>query len=313
MKKTICILICLVMALSICSCSKNDGLVALEIGGNSESIDTGVHSSDYALWSSENYTYHEDTAAPETYTITFNGVELTGTYLYSQTDRGDSFQRDKYKVDSLDGYLGGFFDINTSTGEVVFFFRQREYPEGYSSNVRGDYSFDECQAAAEELAAQFINTESYILETEEGTSLDSFDYVYYVDGVETRDCVSILVSTYTGEVVYYFSGDLGAFAESNAATTSASDSVSVSEAVENLKSEEATAVLEAKIKTIYSDYISYSVSEQTLVRFEDGSIGLLCMVDVTIPWAQELESGETSLYTHYAVTILLCNSSSVTE
>ncbi|MCD7944810.1 MAG: hypothetical protein LUH43_08030 [Clostridia bacterium] len=308
MKKFICILVCFAAFLTVSSCSSSSGLVAFEIGGSSDDSDPGSHSSEYALWSDENYLQHEDSTAPETYTITFNGVELTGTYLYSRTGYGDLFQRNYYQIEASDGYLGGYFTIRTDTNEVVDFVRGHEYPENYDDDVRGEYSFEQCKASAEALVSQYIHIEDYELETEEEGALDHFVYTYCVDGIETKDRVSILVSTYTGEVTLFSAGDLGAFSENSEVT--ATSTVNTSDAAEVLTSDEAEEILEAKVNAIYSDYDSYEIYYQVLIKLPDGSIGMLNTV--TVKYSTELDTGETA-YNGYQIMILLCNSSSVTE
>ena len=98
MKKTICIFMCLVMALSICSCSKSGTVVALEVGGVYDADDGGNHASDYDVWYSEDRLSFEDLTSASTYTIEIDGTEYSGEYSYSGVGVYNNYQSDYYTI-----------------------------------------------------------------------------------------------------------------------------------------------------------------------------------------------------------------------
>lgn len=304
MKKITIIILCMIICTASVSCMEQEenesddssynttvlnsnDIVALELGGSSDDGDTGVHSSDYSLWSDESMARYQREGAAETYTITFDGTEYTGTYSYTALRNYTSYEYDTYLTDS------GSFSIRTDNGVLVEFVGSCDE----SSYDTAPYSsIEDCQTQAENLASQYFDMSEYTLETSAGDIYNSFRYTIYSDGVPTRDTVNICVSIYTGEVIIYSAGDLGAFTFSTASTSSLTDSVSA------LTSENAASALEAKLDAIYGEYESYEVTNQVLAKLANGSVGLVSTVNV------EFGEGDS-----YQVTILLCDSSSVTE
>ncbi len=149
---------------------------------------------------------------------------------------------------------------------------------------------------ATECANGYIDIDEYDLEVVE-TSLFVGCYFYKtVNGIESWDRIDIVVSKVVGKVESLYCGMLGSFTSSTAGTSSLTDSVSA------LTSENAVSALEAKLDAIYGEYESYEVTNQVLAKLANGSVGLVSTVNV------EFGEGDS-----YQVTILLCDSSSVTE
>ncbi|MCD8055358.1 MAG: hypothetical protein LUE25_01355 [Clostridiales bacterium] len=301
MKKILSIVLCLMICLSAVSCTVGNSeaeitatfangiysgdIAAFELGGSYDDGDTGVHSSDYSLWSDENTSRYEREDAEETYSITFDGVTYTGTYYYTVLWDYTNFEVDCYRINS------GWFSVKTNNGELVEFLHVVDEDSG-----TGAYTLEGSQSTAETFASQYINTEAYTLETWENEYYNSYCYTVYVDGIATRDTVNIGVSKYTGEIAIFSAGDLGAFSSGTASTASLTDSVSA------FTSEKAASALEAKLDAIYDEYESYEVPYKVLAKLANGDVCLISTVDV-----------ETETDNWYQIMILLCNSSSVTE
>ncbi len=273
-----------VMSVAGCGTKNNEeAYVALEIG-SFDAADGGKHASEFELWSAENQNSHQDSAAPETISVTFNGKTYNGSYLRSYTTPPNLYASHRYKAD------GAFFTINGDTNELSTILPAWE-PLMLASKSR-----EECCAMADAIVANYIDIADYKLEITESSIHSNviYDFHYYreVSGYRTADSLNISIDG-NGNVVYFGMQMIGSFKDIEA--------VSVEE--KNI-----TKALDTKIRSIYqekSDHKGYSVNHVQLVRIPDGYCALLYIIKNQFERA-EVESGLTFHYgslTHLLVPL----------
>ncbi|MCD7943966.1 MAG: hypothetical protein LUH43_03635 [Clostridia bacterium] len=256
--------------------------IAFDDGG-----DNGVHSSDYSLWSNENTSRYANLSAPETYTVTFDGTEYEGEYLYSYIYGYNTYVSDYYDIDN------GKFAVNAQSGEIVYM--QRFY-DGDDNENACVYTVEQCTEIATSFAEEYIDVDEYEIKIIETSLFTGCYFIKTIDGIESWDQIGVVVSKVVGKVELFMCGMLSSYDASTASTASLTDSVSA------LTSENATSALETKLDAIYGEYKSYEVQNRILAKLASGDVCLISYVSV------EVNEGD-----EHTVKILLCESSSVTE
>ncbi|MCD7783732.1 MAG: hypothetical protein LUI15_07605 [Firmicutes bacterium] len=262
-------------------------IAAFELDGSYDDGDTGVHSSDYSLWSDENTSRYANLSAPETYTVTFDGTEYEGEYLYSYIYGYNTYTSDYYDIDN------GKFAVNAQSGEIVYM--QRFY-DGDDNENACVYTVEQCTEIATSFAEEYIDVDEYEIKIIETSLFTGCYFIKTIDGIESWDQIGVVVSKVVGKVELFMCGMLSSYDASTASTASLTDSVSA------LTSENATSALETKLDAIYGEYESYEVQNRILAKLASGDVCLISYVSV------EVNEGD-----EHTVKILLCESSSVTE
>ena len=146
---------------------------------------------------------HQDATAPESYTITFEGKEYTGTYSYSLYPIGsDQIQHTYIVNDKIN------FSINGKTQEFVQF---------YSVYALGSptLSQQECFDIINSKIVNYINPDDYQLTITDSQKICTFRYVKYHRMIKTSEYVNIVMSKDTGNIVVFASNMLGRFPAEN--------------------------------------------------------------------------------------------------
>lgn len=280
MKKSI-ILLCviLVSVAFVCSCQTKTP-VALELGCGSDGEVQGVHNSEYDLWSNDNRAMHSDDTASQTATIAFNDKTYTGTYWYSTVLIYCNYQSDYYQMDN------GWFALNHETGELVTFLCPS------SQELSDDpYSLEETRKIADEFVSKYITLSDYTVTDTEREYVNGHTYVKYIDGMKTADSVTIGVSPIDGEVVSFGALELNQF------------DGSISQKSAKTLSDSTPALVDAKVKSIYSGntaFTDYEMTNPVLCLLENGEIGIVCTIEANFTFDDLSHSGElTYVLTKY--------------
>jgi len=296
MKKVIAAAACLCLvtaaALGIPALLKSDNqwkgsYKALE-AGNYDSSDGGTHSVEYDLWSSENQTRHENKSAAKELTITINGQTLTGKYKHSLVRKPNNYVSDFYETD--DGYR---FTVNANTGELVncWLITAKEEKD-LDLPVKSE---EELRTIAENIAKQYINVNEYTVKLEikeyapdSNHLFDIYNFTFqrYINNIKTTDYVIISVSD-KGILRQFSSLMLGKMAKVS---------------LDGFDAETAEAVVKDKVNTVYRNYDSYEIKDQTAVLLQDGSPAMLYKVSVKKEYNN---SDGTTCVESYPVDILV--------
>lgn len=231
-------------------------LVALEISAVGDACDSGVHSSDYDLWSYENCSFHKEESALQTMEVLFGGAEYKGVYDCSYVELHNTYTTHRYNMED------GWFAVNGDTGELVgFMFYDLE---------TGDLEREDCAAVARKFAATLVDINQYQFSESFEESFYTCSYVRFLNGVETSERIDISVST-TGRITSFYSKMLGAFAR-----VEEEDRVQQEKKLTSLVSAEAEKLVSEKIDKIYSsESRQHAVEKRKYVLLPDGNIAMV--------------------------------------
>lgn len=293
MKKIVfCIVLCIIVIFSVVACSNTNipqetkelGISVLEIGAAADSMDGGVHISEYETWSESNCNPHTDTAAPASMKVSFNGKEYIGEYWYSIVEVGYPHMSDYYTCED------GWFSVNRDNKKLETIL--------FMSFDSGKLSVDECRKSAETIAQQYIDLSQYRLTATAGDPVHSYQFIKMMGNLETTDRLSVGVSS-SGEITSFTNFTFEQNSKSVFANSANTNSV-----VESLSSSTVDASLEEKIESIYSDYSSYSIVNERVVELENDGVGILYTIDVDLE-PTSLSDGEIMLNSS-RIQLLVC-------
>ena len=278
MRKLIAVILAICMIFGLCSCGaygssqgRDRRLVAREISGVlSDSIYGGVHVNEYDQWSYEKMNMHENKNAPRTMTVSFDGIEYTGTYTHSVVDTYNNYESDEYIFGR-----GGWFKVISGTNKVHQIVLPLPEPPAGDAVESG-----KGRAKAMEIAGNYIDINEYELTVESNIYYDVYRFKKQIDGVICANLAVLMEKD----------GDLSAFDylivdEYNEIRAKYSDT-EIKEAIARLTSEEADKLCEAKIEKAYSYDNMLSRESNLLYRYlvllDDGSLGIMNEFDVNI-------------------------------
>lgn len=264
MRNIVKIVICALLCISMFSCaneaSVNSSIVALEVGGVADSTDGGNHKAEYVPSVTENFGRFKDENAPREFTVTFENVTYTGEYNHSERDMFVNYQKDYYHTDGI------FFSVNSETKKLTSIsFRDTE---------NGNLTESDCREIADDFVSDYLNLKECIVESNVYSKWYNFFYISSIGDFWTNEVVSISIST-DGQICYFEAQMIGEFEKTGISRSN------LEARVKALHSDEAMKVLESKIQSIYSDYISYEIGDSYVVILEDGSVGISYGVSVT--------------------------------
>ena len=270
MKRIIIELIICILLLSACSVNidgKATSVAAYEINIAQDNIDYGHHADEYALWSSEKRTEHVRLDASKNVSVECNGKTINGEYKYTIRELFTTYETDCYERDK------DWFEVEASSGKLLS-------AGTYSITSTGDKTEKECYTIAADIASKYINIKEYDLTVStDGKTIYSFVFKRYVDGVETCAMFSVVITS-AGEVVQI----------SRRMNEEMSDALNanvegINDIIRALCSDNAENAVKDKVREIYKDAGGYSfeIKNRILVLLEDGSFGLVYVIDVNVP------------------------------
>ena len=267
MKKITILLACLCIVLLLFSCgsdhsSANLQLAVYEISAGSDSGNTSVEQIGDIPWKTANI--DSQSSSPEkTKTIIFDGKTYTGNYIYSSTDRFNTHRSNYYEFD------GGHFSVNESTNKmdsIVF-----------TVLDAGKVSSTDCESEAFRIASQYININDYELSVTSDEFNHGFQFVRYIDGVETGARLSVIIST-TGKLHgmnYTMIDELDAYIKEHGRSDM--------EATVNLfSSKSSKSLVEKIIDENYDNNAGCSIPSGIRIVSTDGQLGMYYEVKVDL-------------------------------
>ena len=267
MKKITIFLVCLCIMLLLSSCSSDNSsanlqLAAYEISGGSDSGNISVEQVGDIPWK----TASTDTqsAVPEkTKTIIFDGKSYTGNYIYSSTNRFNTHMSNYYEFD------GGHFSVSESSNKldsIVF-----------TVLDAGESSSAECETEALRIASQYINIDDYKLSVTSDEFNHGFQFVRYINGVETGARFSVIMST-TGKLHgmnYTMIDELEECIKDKG--------LSQIEATASLfSSKSSESLVQKTIDDNYDNNAGYSIPNGILIVSTDGQLGMYYEVKIDL-------------------------------
>lgn len=243
-------------------------LVALLVDSGSDSTIATSQAAEYELWPSEKLNAFQDSAAPQTKTVVFDGISYTGTYQKSLVSPPDTYQADYYEFEK------GHFAVNATNGKVVDFLLH--------IIEEGDKTLAECQEIACNFASQFADISDFSIEVRESSVTNAFIFTRSNGNVNTAERIIVGVSP-AGRIKSFSSTMLGVFDELNSVS-----SANMENSITLLCSEQAETILDTKLQSLYANVdktdatVSYEIEDQWLLPLPDGTLGKLYTVNVSL-------------------------------
>ena len=206
MKRVLLTILCAVMTLGLMACTNNsEAEIVLEAdkayicGGFLDSGAKIATRIEYSEWCKGSYT---DPNQPETVKINVGETEYSGTYVDSERYYGTYETRHRYK--SADN---NFFEINDDGILTAYFF-------GIGNGTGKKKSQRYCKSVALDFISDIFGSD--LKGYEEKISFDdekyTFEYVKYINGIESKDKITVVVSN-SGQIYNYNAGIFGKVAE----------------------------------------------------------------------------------------------------
>lgn len=271
MKRTLIVILILCFVIFIPSCNSKEDHKEIVVLENGFVLDGGsdvLHKTEYPQWSEENTRPHKDNAvASKKKTVTFNGIEYSGTYENSYTEVFCDYHTDFYKCEN-----GSSFAVNRNTGEVCAF--EKSADESGEVKVLTE---EELKACADSFASKYINTSDYELSTEKSENKSVYIYTKILGGIVTAELMCICVNNQSGEIVKFNSRMLNRFSKEYIGRKS-------DELNELLQS--APVLADQKLKEVFAEsrfpIIEFDKSKRTLCIMHDGQLSIVYSVDVKL-------------------------------
>ena len=256
-------------------------LVALELSAMGDTCDSGIHSSDYDLWSYEKCSFHKEESAPQTIEVLFGDSEYKGVYDCSYVELHNTYITHRYNMED------GWFSINGDTGELVGFL--------YYDLETGTLKREDCAVVARKFAASLVDIEQYQFSESFEDPLYACSYVKYLDGVETGERIDITVST-TGRITAFNSKMIGAFGDEEKMNVMKAREFSA------LLSKEAEQLVVEKMDKIYPKKArQYTFEKRKYVLLPDGEIAMVYDVESK----ESIDTGDKSIAIFASVVQIL--------
>lgn len=280
MKKSIIILI-LILCCSIVSCGQNNNgnMITESCYYNMPCADSDHYIKslgEYGLWTYEKIDMHENHKAPESVTVSFDGNKYSGKYSYSSVEYYNTYESDFYDFD------GGWFSVKTGTDEL-------DSIAFYGANS-GSKSVDDCLLIAKSIAEHYINIDEYDLTVKQKDDYCYFVYVRTINGVETCDRLSLIIST-SGEIVSFNMWMCSEMKEILNAQNQRSPSWEENKVAELVDEKYEDALFEKIIKS-NNDIKNLKVLDVTVVALENGDFGLVYNIEGEIITKDAENDGE---------------------
>lgn len=220
--------------------------------------------------------------SPSSKAVTIKGTKISGKYQYSTQGYLYNSQYDWYMWSKESQMVEYRID---SSGTIVYF---SEVDTDYAASKEFEpiLSEDECLDVATNYLGGFVDdanaytlVNTRYLTIPEYNAIYYFDFVRYVNGIETSDNAYIGVTVY-GDVISHLFGTVGEMEQSP--TLSEEDHQTINSNIDN-KIMNIYAALDEK----YS--YSYEVTNTTLVKLSDGKYALEYYVSVTFSTADDTD------------------------
>lgn len=257
MKRLILLLsVSILISYMLMGCSMQSAMMqyeVLQVGGY-DGEDGGTHASEFQLWDSSLQSYHQDSSAPKTTTVTFDGKTYSGEYSRSVVVAPTLYKAHVYKGDGVK------FEINASTGDLtdILFYNTETLVHQYDETA--------CKQIADNIAAEYIDINDFSVETVIRDDSILFDYYRTVNGYKTTDELFITINC-EGNVSYFGYFTLNDF--ENCELTA-------------FFPQQAEQLVYDKLDSIYpasSNRTSSEIQSVVLVKMEDGSVAFYYTVN----------------------------------
>lgn len=293
-KRFLTVLICIFVAILVCGCNQLEIILSKYESHITDIANDGIlQSAATPLWNCD-ITQNPD--AKDSFTVRFEGKSVTGTYQYSQAEKGKAYSLDYYEnsgisfaIRSDTGKLSSIFFVNKSFYETEPFLADLPDPENAALNI------------AQKVASKYIDLQHYTLEpvsssnytTQNGGKQGqytgySYRFVRYINGLPSTDMLFIAVSS-KGNILSFALGDIGAYHDIT------EKSFTISKANQSI-----AETLDKIYEAASSQVVSYEIESQELCHTPDGQIAILSRVKVKV-----LDSKSTEWITGVEVTTVL--------
>ena len=259
MKQAILITLAFVIVFALMvGCSNNElDLIAVEVG-EAYTLNDGGES--VGTLQSPTKRIFNNTSAPKTKTVEFEGKTYIGTYDYSYYDA--------YYIELSDSYAfdGGDFCVSAYNGGLTQIY--------LSSAKNGNKTKEDCGEIATKLAQKYINIEDFVLNvTSDG---GGYHYVYcytrYINEIQTGEELRIIVTT-DGQISLFSHNMLGMF---DKVDTRNSSGMLSTEYISQLSSSKAENLVLTKAQELYPDKeLDFKIKRGILVAYPDGTVGMV--------------------------------------
>ena len=241
--------------------------------------DGGAHADEHPTLNAQSMNYHQDSTAPKTVTVSFNGVTYIGVYRYSYMSETRMYLAHKYKTDDA------YFEINAETGELC------AWSAIVTQRPAATVTQERCRPVADRIAAQFINVGEYHVRERFIENGDNYfcKYTYYkeIDGLPTSDSIIVSID-----------------GNGKPASLRILSPGSVNQATaRSIDQDAARAAVEQKLTSIYSrndSNVFHHISLSSVTVLDNGDIALMFTV--------ENEFTNQGSLKHSAVNILVIQS-----
>jgi len=261
------VLACIIIYIAFCfwGCNVNTGLqnddkgaqYTVVVYGYSDSAKFVNHEKEYEFGDFEKYNAHK---AQERVIVKIGEKEIQGEYVGTDYIGTNTFPTYEYRDEQ-----NNLFAIDPE-GRLVFYFWGEEEKSGEM------ISQEEAEQIAKDFLGDIVDVSPYQIDVTKDDKAENYtvEFKKYVDGMETTDCATIRVQ-YSGELYSYSSFMLGTVSED---VTNNFDMNDVENAIVNRLDQ----VFEAS-KEEY-DRVEYGTPTISLTMLKDGSVGLVCYVDM---------------------------------
>lgn len=277
MKRVFLTILCAVLSFGLMACTNNsEAETVLEAdkayicGGFLDSGAKIATRTEYSEWCKGSYT---DPKQPETVKIKVGETEYSGTYVDSERYYGTYETRHRYK--SADN---NFFEINDDGVLKAYFF-------GNGNGAGEEKSQEECKTIALDFIFDIFG--SGLNGYEEKISFDdekyTFEYVKYINGIESKDKITVVVSK-SGRIYNYNAGIFGKVVEENVPEFDLTE-------IRKTVTERLDELIQDSPKTY--DRVEYNDYNYLITLIAENRYAVLC--DATLSCAEIIGEYETGL------------------
>ena len=274
MKKTISLLLLLVLLLAFASCSGKNKLyvVELPLTAASENRFAGIEIDGF------DYERITDDSVQKTRQITVDGLEYTCVYQYTEISPYYKCSCDVYCAEGNNGFACKI-KLNKETGGVVMY--SYGFENGYVTK-KGDKSYEDCKKIAEETAKRNTGTRDLVFveksadkepkNDEKHGDVYEFTFVRMIGGFKTNIEIKVGVNT-DG---WAYSCDMGA--------NQSYDGLFVDRGFMHNPDESDSKTIDKKIKSVYKSQkknIKWEITDRYFAKLKDGTFGMIYDIAVT--------------------------------
>ena len=244
-KKYLCILLAVTVLAGLCGCSRKEPKYEV-----------------YQLWNAPAkleelplYRYGEPATAPQTKTVTFNGMAITGEYERTDVNGYDGAYSDRYRTET------GYFVVDNGTDKVTEYdvFDRPDFTESIYTEKQLE------EMAWKLLATKVSDTSEYKLvkrnRMDAPQGAIGFDFARRYGEIETIEYMNVTYAA-DGAILYYYERVLGTF-----------DTIDDSAITPELKKAFEDVTLETLGQYIPKEEVF--LQDKNMVVLRDGRIGML--------------------------------------